>query len=430
MMNRAKIADLIKNAVIVVLAISAVLLFVTVTGDILYFSPEETAATAASGVEGIMTSVPHTIAVTIPSSDSGKKSQAEHFAAKYSSADKSRLFSQFSISLGEALGSSFEPESIKEADWRAALSYPGVFFDYLYAQPLNLIAARHGTEISESYSGVTVRRLCLAVHSDTVWLYYIDDMTGNFRRMSTALSSEAFSSRLTVTDLSAARFAFEDSGDVLSEIDPYFIYSGEGITLSDVQSAAPVVTLESGLAKAETFSMNERSTTQYVEDGDTVYVEGYKKLRLSPSGSVIFSASNSEGIPVNYSGASPTLYECVLSASAIVNQTIEGYRGDAEIGITEINFEPNGNAVIAFGYYVNSTPLRFPGRDWCARIEISGGQIIRAELIYRTYTLQLSSFSPFPEDQNAIISANNGGAPLLMYEDSLGALGTNWYTIM
>lgn len=428
MRNKAWLVNMTKNVVIAILAVSSIALFLLVTRDVVRLTPVVSEPVTESTAEGLMPSSPHVVLLTTAGGDGEGASRTERFAAKYDSESKQRLFAQFSITLGEALGSASAPEETREAQWRRSLSCPGIYLDYLYALPLNLIAEYHGAEISENFYGIAVRRLCLSVESGAVWLNYIDDITGSFYRLSTAIGSDSFLSRLSAADMQSARFAYENKTDVLSGIDPYFVYSSESIVLSEAQSVAPVLTAQSGLVDFSVFEMNERSAVPFEEDSDTVFVEGYKTLRVRASGSLIFSATNAEGIEVVYSGRSPTLYDMVLSASAIVSGTIAPYCGEAEIGLTEIERE-SGGYTLTYGYYVDGVPVRVSSTGWCAKIRISGTRITRAELFYRTYTLQSTTVTPFPENQNAVISAANGGSPLLMYEDALGALKSNWYTI-
>ena len=64
---------------------------------------------------------------------------------------------------------------------------------------------------------------------------------------------------------------------------------------------------------------------------------------------------------------------------------------------------------------------------WCAKIRISGGYIVRAELIYRQYTVLSETLSPFSEDMAVIAAGQKGGGePVLVYDDAFGSVSCKW----
>ena len=141
----------------------------------------------------------------------------------YGVARVGETYERFSAVLGEALGSSGNPEQISEAQWRAALSGPGVFFDFLYDQPLSLLAGWLGTEIVGGAASHTARRICLSLEGDRLALYYIRARYGEFYRCDTALSSSTLSARLKENPANGALFAFELDED--TAVDAYVLLS-------------------------------------------------------------------------------------------------------------------------------------------------------------------------------------------------------------
>lgn len=429
MINKARIIDVAKNIAIVLLLCSTVfLLLQAVTTSPRHFldglfgsrstvSEQESRKNAARAVPSLP------IAIVLTGEDS------DHFVAKYDYQAKERLYAQFSASLGEALGTSSSPKAIKEADWRTALRRAGVYFEYHRAMPLEVIALHLGTQFSSPAGEVLARRLFLGQFGSSLCLYYIDESDGSFYRMDTALSYSAVSERLKDSSLSRGSFAFEADGTEYSLLDPYFIFSKENAKINALSSSTALLSLESGLVSLESFGMNERASRNHPErDGSVVYVDGNKSLRISIDGSALFTVTGSGGLPVEHSGSYPTLNECIAAAAELVSTTLAPNSGIAEVGL--IGVEPGvnrGSWTLSFGYYVNGVPLEVSNTGWCAKIRISGGYIVRAELIYRQYTLLTESLAIMPENM-AVINAiqRDGGEPILIYSDAFGTVSGNW----
>lgn len=412
--------------IIVLLLISAVCLLILATGadteELFGWLLPETGVQDSGGLgstESIVPSTPFAILLT----DSG----GAHSAVKYDAALKARAFSQFSAILGESLGSAGEARAITEKEWQAALKGQGVFFDYLYPLPLDLIALHVGASLNVSDTDFSVRRLFLGERSGSLCLYIRDEGRGAFYRMDTALSFAALNLDQRAGDLALPRagFAFS-SKDEHPLLDPYFIFSGETLQPAAADSAVLSVSLENGLISMETFFMNERASKRYDEaDGSVVYVEGSSSLRISVSGSVIYAVTGSGGIPVE-NGSRASLADCVSAAASLVSKTVAASSGAAQVALTDIE-RSSGGYTISFGYYVNGIPVVCRGMGDCAKVRISAGNIVRAEFLYRSYALNGLSLSPLPENLAAVIADKDGGEPLLVYEDAYGGpLTCSW----
>ena len=428
MKTKAKLIELFKSLAIALLSITALILLAMATRD--FFSYSENGTPAAESVEAmpLMPITPHAIVITDFSST--KESNIAHTAVKYDFLTKQLVFSQFSITLGEALGSALNESIITERDWKLALASPGILFDYLYAQPLTLIAQKLGTQISWDATEITVRRLCLARQNDMVYLYYVNESTEEIFRFETALNINSFSERLSGFGLIPSGFAFEEE-DELALIEPYFIYSGERILLREVSSAVPSMSDALTETALKSFNMSIHTAKKYPDETEAiVYVEGDKMLRIENDGGIIFSAIAQDGIPVSSAGGYPTRYEGFLAASTIVSASLEPICGESEIGLIGIEESHGGRTkTYTFGYYVNGIPVRIANTGWCAKVELNGSYIMRAEFVCRSYSLLITEISPFPERYSSRISALEGGIPQLMYDDSTGVLGVNWYTV-
>lgn len=430
MMNKARIINIIKNAVIVILSLSAVFLLLlslnvspaSLIKSLAGGSGNTVVSSGTEGLSSVTTSSPYLILLT--------DEYGSHHAAKYDNQAKTKVFSQLSATLGEALGSASGLSQITESDWQAALMSTGVFFDYLYPQPLSFIALQLGTQTPESLPDITARRLCLAQNGDSLCLYFINAVTGEHYRLITALKDDSFSPRISDADLPEASFAFE-SGAELARYDPYFVFSGESLSISAAQSVSPLLSSAETTVSLNDFSMNERTSRSFTESDDTVvHVDGNMTLRVNPSGTVLFTATGSDGIPISYSGDAPSPDDCVMSAASLISKTIGVSAGDAEIGLTGTEEKSDsGGCTLMFGYYVNGIPVLLSSTGWCAKIDISGGKIVRAELNYREYSIQDDLLLSIPEKEAAIISVIREGSPLLLYVDAGGALAASWYRL-
>lgn len=428
MTNKSRVINIVKNVVIVLLMISAVYLLLTAVVvtptqffDGLFGAPSDAPAAGNAGNAGSsVVSVPSTILTT--------NEVGIHYAVKYDYQIKSSIFASLSASFGEALGTSTSPVEIRESDWRSALRRECVYFDYLYSRPLSIIALHLGTSINPSVEDAAARRFILGNVDGELCLYYKDEYSGDYFRVGTALKYSAISGKIAGNALGQAVFAFE-SDEKYELLDPYFVFADETVSAAAVSSITPFLSADTNLITLESFSMNSRTSLDYSEsDGSVVYVDGNKMLRISTSGSALFTVTGSDGIPVEHSGGYPTLDDCIAAASGLIQKTLAVSSGDSEIGLIETEKNSGrGNYTLNFGYYVNGIPLEMENTAWCAKIRVSGGNIVRAELIFRQYTVSNDSL-PVMSENFAVIAAvkKGGGEPVLVYVDSSGTVSCKW----
>ncbi|MDR0951786.1 MAG: hypothetical protein LBM18_02570 [Oscillospiraceae bacterium] len=416
--NRARVLNHLRNLALLLLSVSAVVLLIMAMSDVLGPGAAESAPTGSLSSESSLFILPETILIT---DENGAR-----YAAKYDYASRERVFAQLSTSLGEALGSASAPQALDEDGWRQALDKPGVFFNWPNPQPLELIAASGGASPGWSNSESLVRRLCLACSGGKVFLALETDFPGEYLRLATALSEGSFLGRLGSSGLTAGSFAFETDFAV-STLDPYFVFSDETLALPAASRISVPVNLNPLPLALSNFGMNERLSTNYNDGDGIVYVDGYKTLRLSSDGRASFSASNADGLTVASTTGSPTAFERLSAASALISATLGPVCGQAEIGF--LGSEQSGEEhTLYFGYYVDGIPVRASEDVWCAKIEIFGSLIVRAELICWSFALESGTLTPFSEKYNAEISAGSGGVPRLFYESAVSSLDLVWYT--
>lgn len=423
MLNKArKIFLSIETPLIFLLLISAVYLLMRATvidtsdyiEELFSGGPDQSASSSISSA-GIVPSYPFAIVLT--------DEDGTHSGAKYGSEAKQRVFSLFSATLGEALGSAGEAETIKKSDWTSALESQGVFFDYLYPLPLEVLSTHLGAAMPpHADSNLTIRRLILSEQEEKLCLYLRDESHDAYYRMDTPLSFSSLNLRQRISDLALpeADFAFQRGA---AGLDPCFVFSGEEISLPAAVSS-PINTLDSGSLLLSVFRMNSGASSEYEQDGSRIYVESGKSLRMEPSGYLLFAVTGTGGIPVSDNGEA-TLTDMVYASGMLVRNMVS-YGGDVETGLLNIEETENDGYILTFGYYVNGIPVKLQNTDWCAKVRISGGNIVRAEFYLRSYTVQTTPLSPLPESHAAILAAEAGGEPLLVYTDRTEGMNWSW----
>ena len=430
MKDKEKIIDYSKSFIIVFLIISAVFLMFkaviyepnsTLANLIGSYgsSPDNKPSVSITNNTSVIEVEPVFMLVTAKDSS--------HFAVKYDSLTKDELFTQFSATLGEALGSSSEPKQVSTEQWQKALKDSGVYFDYLYPQPLSAIAGWLGMKITGSYASDIARRLYIGNKNGNIVLYYINEENGSIYSCDTESSFSSLSAKIVNYNMGSAKFAFE-MGDAYKNLDPYFIFSSESTKLRSVSVTNPLQNNFPIENLLNIFGINSRSASKVPEtDGSVVYVEGVKSLRIDASGKVLFSVTGKTGISVPYEGEEITVSEMITACSQIAGNSLGLISGDGKLGLTSIknNYYPNFTT-INYGYYVGGIPVTLPNDTFAASFQISGGTITRAELYFRQYTYSSESVFPLPEKQATAIVKSSGGEPILTYEDSGSGVTPGW----
>lgn len=422
-MDKAKHIDRLKDLVIVLLFVSALLLlyravFYETTSPFTHFLSGSTAETDGTATAATLSTKPATVLVT--------GLDGTHTAAKYDRDAREKLLTAFSASLGEALGSAGDARSVSDDEWHSALRGSGVFFDYLYPQPLSVVAASLGTTAKNSVASAFARRLCLSIGEDSVRLYYIGADGGIFR-CSTALSASSLSAKLGDYRGGEAKYAFELGGEYAA-IDPCFIFSGEDTKLQAVSAANPLT--ESGeLTKLFTiFGMSAHASSGYIEKGGSVvYVEGSKSLRMdNNAGSVLFSVADGSGVSIAHSGELTTA-EIVAACAGICKASIGADAGAAELTLVSCETDNmTGATDVNFAYAIAGIPVTLADGAPAATFKVSGSSIIRAELCFRRYSYTGETLTAPPETTAAAIAKAGGGEPLLTYDDRSDGVAASW----
>ena len=428
MKDKSRLIDKAKNCIIVLLFISSVyLLFKSVINTPGSFN--ESMSKLFGGSPSVSSeNLPDSVSSSYAASPVFLLTTAEvgpHYAVKHGTQSKEKIISQFSSYLGEALGTAGTLKEVSAGQWQTALGGSGVFFDYLYPQPLSAIAASLGYETKGEIASKTARRLFLGNNDGNVILYFISEDDGKFFSSTSGRSFSSLSPKIAECPIGTAKFAFE-LHDEFSNLDPYFIFSQENGTLRAVTVSNPLRENFDSQALLGFFGMNKKVASKYPEtDSSEVYVDGEKTLRVEESGGILFSVTGNNGIYLQSNSAALSITDCISSCYELVKNTIAPTSGDGVLGLVSVTGVPS-SCIINFGYFVDGIPVILPDGGYAASFQISDGSIVSATLNCRKYTLSGSTIMAMPEKQATAITASTGGEPILIYEDKTDSVGCSW----
>lgn len=426
-MDKAKRIDRLKNITIALLLVPALyLLYRAVFYEKIFsadtpFSSSDTAQaqTSPSGT-AVLSEKPAYLLVT--------GMDHTHTAAKYDDDVREKLLSQFSSSLGEALGSAGNPKQVDVEEWQGALRGSGVFYDYLWPQPLSVAASSLGTTANGAAAGASARRLFLSVGDGGVRLYYISAADDTVWRCTTALSAASLSAKLSDYHSGEAKFVFEQDSEY-SSLDPYFIFSGEDAKLNALIASNPLPDSGEVSKLFPVFGMNSRSRASsgnIERGGSIVYVEGSKSLRIDTAGGVLFSVTDKNGVSIG-AGKELTQEQIVAACAAIAENSVGRNAGVAQLVLTACETSEDTHSVnIEFGYAVGGIPVTASSGAPAATFKVSGNTITRVAFNFRKYVYTGETLTATPEAQAAAIALANGGEPVLTYDDRSDGVTTSW----
>ena len=413
MTRKRKAIETVKTFVIIGLIISAVLL----TRETELFTSQRRVAYETPEVQStvsIQDALPFVLAVT--------HSDGRRYVVKYG--EVRAVYERFSSLFGEALGSAEEPIGISEAQWKNILADDGVFFDFLYDQPLEAVADWLGIGHSQgsSLSGIKARRICLANETGGIVLYFIDSRDGKPYCAKTMASSEAMV-RLNEYAANDAKFVFEQ-GDMYAGIDPYAVIFDQPPRINLVSAANPLDSSYDKTQIFEAFGINRTIAMPYTgTDGSELFREGDHELRFYVGGEVKYSLSA-------YLKPDETIsaVDAVRLASSILDETLSKEAGAAELYLSSAEYDEEKNMhSISFTYVIGGIPAELAGRGVAANIEITGGTVTEAILNFRRYSTA-GEATMLPESLMAhkAVASGSSGAPLLSYYDLGDTVEPHW----
>lgn len=416
-MNKRAAVERIKVCLIVLLSVSAAVMLWRLADysdiTVLHISAEESTANADDAARGYaQCAKPLAAAVT--------GAGGERFGVHYDETAVEELYARYSAALAEALGSAGAPETAELDEWERALSGEGVFFDFVYAQPLGALSAWLGAGVNNEAAEHRAARLCLSVVDDGVLLYYIRGDTGEVCRCNTLAT---LSTETAAAAENGAKFVFETG--VSDGIDPYTLICGADIRLPSVAASVPGGLESGGEALMSIFGLNSFIALTYTEpDGTAVYVDGGATLRLSPDGTAVFRQGEGGLISVDMDSQA----DIIDAAYRLTDRATSPYRGECSLMLTSAEYSEKEDAWhISFQYVMKGLIVLLPELRAAAEITVAGGYVTGCEIFLREYSETGESAAPLPEKQAfAMISASGGGEPLLCFADDGSEAKPGW----
>ena len=416
MNNHKKLSGIITNIVIVLLVVSAVFfgwksrLFGNAsaqTNDIFNFFGSLVVGNENAGQAATQTAASKPLCIVVTNAE------GEHFGVKYNMDEINALYyGKTDLIFGEALGSALTAEKVTEAEWRDALLFCGVYFEYITPVKLSVLDGWYGSEISGDWGEFSVRRLCVATEEGKNRLYFLDEDSGDFYA-----ADAAESNRIAVlaesVGINSTVFASEMSGDYKSP-DCYTLLKLDVTGYPVVEVKNPLaydavlsdVLLNLGISEQEKSSYTDGEGIHYVGVGFTITIP------LSPDGTLIYRRTETSSDAVVGLDES----EVIETARRFIAVTIaESCGSDAAVYFDSIKNNGTDSYQVYFNYVVAGGVVRLGSGGYAASVTVSNGGVTDMKLYFRSYADTSEMAQLLPE---ILVAAASDGAFKLCYPDN------------
>ncbi len=413
----------IQDLVIVLLALSAVLLF----AGLPLFGPLSDQSllelghqnlrheTAASG-SGVSDASPLVFPVRIVYANDFARLGSEGLTTL------SDEFERAGTYLREALGSAGDPIQVGETIVLNALRGEGLYFDFTAALPSEILSSLLDVTVPQP-DLADVRRILLCPAGENDAVLYVQDGEGRHYRYSTAVSSPALVDFLASQSGSSADFAFL-LGAPYARLSPYTLVLSSSAQRGALNVSNALAGGEDAFLKRAEF--NTHTENRFTESSGTVIVrEVSSTLYLRPDGVVDYQGGEALPGSLYYVPAavegSPTLAEAAAAAQTLAAALLQDLPGDAALCLSGAQGDESGRYEIVFDLMANGTPIRFSDGSHAAVVTIEGQRISAFSLKARRYTLAEDPTPLLPFSLSAAIARVWNGAELIVaYVDAGG----------
>ena len=346
------------------------------------------------------------------------------YGVQYDQTAVDALFDATASLLGDALGSAQKPVQVTEGAWREALSDAwGIYFDFRGTVPLTVLSASLSGAVNQALPEADVRRLLLAEEEGTVRLYYSNESTGLYYACDTAEALRGHvQTAAAVYSPNGTVFAYETS---YSELAPYVMVAATQVSPKVYHAANPVAQMSESDREEmmEALGFHPQSNNSY-RSGDRLIVNEWPdRLSILDDGHVRYetSVSNEPKYPVGTPGEPVDAAAVAQATWPLAEQTIGQSCGAARLYLIGVVQMSEDEWMADYGYCLNGAGVELGADGYAARFIIQNGQITEFELFFRSYTDTGEQSIVLPEAQAAAaMSAQRvqGSELLLAYEDS------------
>ena len=290
------------------------------------------------------------------------------------------LYRQMEPLWQEALGSAMALEAVDSGDYRALLQAPGILLQYHTAQPMYLLRAWSGSELTAEE--MEVSGIALVGMQEQV-LLLVTDLQGGRWKAQTSASYGELNSLCASVGSTNARLAGEhpilSADQVLTEKTGSF---------DTVRISAPDIAQRGELSQnlLSLFGMNAYLTKVYLTADDSlVYVEGHSTVSLSPGGDLAYSGT---GIDLELSGGTELETRAEICRK-VYDRLLRLWQQAGASGVLCLEAQEwnTGGCVLRFGLQLEGVVLEKSRGDW-ATVTVENGRITGMTISPRLLTAE------------------------------------------
>ncbi|NLD86889.1 MAG: hypothetical protein GX633_01330 [Clostridiales bacterium] len=414
MTGRAKIIEIIKSIIIVILIVTAIMLSYSVwfygERGVLsgIFSPRQEPAKIYEMYEESA----YTLSVISPLRLSIRNDLGLYHSSSFdasSRANSRTIFESLSPILGEALANGSAPVQVTNTDWDKAISGRMVLLDFEGDIPLWCVCAALNVTPATDVD-FSARYIIMYINDrSTVDILYKSDAghiyKSNSNTGATYLSSimadylpngSYFPAEIPSTSAAPAEFAALFDMPSFYSLTPYNFL--EELSSLDAGKATDNILLS--------FGFNPYTAKSYTEsDGIKVYVEDFNTLRIYPDGYLTYYSPEADELPgVDISDGKKV---SLLGEAGRICQSIPAYSGGVSVYVLRAYFnDDTGRFVILLGSEYNTIPI-LNEKGSCAKFEYKNAKLVSAELSLISLRASKTNTQILPVTQ-AIAASSNG----------------------
>lgn len=418
--TRRRRRDILQNIAIVVLSLSAVLLFAQT--QIYNLLPDQGslpsrlpgASSVDISAQTAVLTAPVRVAVT---------GTYDRYGA-YLTTD-AEAFSDLGLLLKESLGSAETLTPCQEEDFLSALDDVSVYYDFLSPLPLSILAELTGGE--GDAEDICVRQFILSARDDGVRLYTWDGGSTFLSCQVSPISAEDLSRIANGSFLGVASFAMDeaDLDPAYSRIAPCSLLLKELPDLPVLSAANPLTSADQVL---EGLDFNPSTKNRYTtSNGTEIIRETDRSLQIESDGTVIYKSGSDSTVKIKAADDIPTLREAADGTAALLRTLLGDLSGEAALYLESVT-QSGETTTLYFDYHVDGVPVRFSDGAAAAEVILTGTTLTELSLRFRQYTDSGETSLLLPLRQALAIAADKheGKELSLGYADSGTSVSAQW----
>lgn len=316
----------------------------------------------------------------------------------------------------ETLGSAQPFEQCSPQEFLQALTNRSVYCDFLNPLPLSVAAGLSAASWEED--GILVRYLAAAAGDSGTVTLYVWDGGESCLHCGTAVSEDELDRIINRYEFNGAMFAFDAGG--LSSLSPCSLLPADVTSLPSLTASVSLPGMETLLSS---LGFYPRTNSRYPEaDGTEVITEGNRSLRVGADGVIRYRDGGENTLSISAAGESPTIPEAAAGIWTLLNSLLSPYSGEAALYLESMS-QTESSTTLTFGLQAGGVPIRSADGSPAAQATLSGKSVTALSLRYRQYTAGQSTpllplrqtlgiASALPGADLSIGYADNGGSEI------------------